>query len=229
VDALILLAEDDRSIRETTRLGLTDAGFTVDAVGDGLRAIDAFRDHRPDLVLLDVMLPGRDGLEVLRAIRADGATPVVMLTARTEATDVVLGLELGADDYVAKPFDMAVLVARVRANLRRARHDLGHDHDRATLALGPWTVDPDGHRVTGPDGDLHLTPTEFRLLVALAGAPGRVFTREVLLGQVWDYPDVGDTRLVDVAIQRLRAKVEADPSDPSLIETVRGFGYRARS
>lgn len=219
----VLLVEDDRSIREVTEIGMRDAGFDVVTAADGDTAVALFRAHEPDLVLLDVMLPRRDGFDVLRAIRGLAATPVVMLTARTDATDIVLGLELGADDYVTKPFEMPVLVARARAVLRRASGAGVADQ----LRLGPVTIDLAGHRATGPDGEISLTPIEFRLLTTLAAAPGRTFTRDVLLAQVWGHHASTDTRLVDVAIQRLRAKVEADPSSPELIQTVRGFGYRA--
>ncbi|CAN5889031.1 two-component system response regulator MtrA [soil metagenome] len=225
MDALILLVEDDRSIREITRIGLSEAGFGVVTAGDGEAAIAEFRSRHPDLVVLDVMLPKRDGYEVLRAIRSLAATPVVMLTARSDTMDVVLGLELGADDYVTKPFEMPVLVARIRSALRRARTDAAVER----LTLGPIEIDVSSHRVTGPDGEIELTPTEFRLLTELATSPGRVMTRELLLDRVWGYPDVGDSRIVDVAVQRLRSKVEADPAKPTLIETVRGFGYRAGS
>ncbi|MDJ0960594.1 MAG: MtrAB system response regulator MtrA [Acidimicrobiia bacterium] len=224
MDARILLVEDDASIREITKLGLEAAGFTVETAADGDDGLNRFRHSRPDLVLLDVMLPKRDGFEVCRAIRAESAVPVVMLTARTDTVDVVVGLESGADDYVTKPFEMPVLVARLRAALRRARHD----EQSETVTLGDVTVDVLGHRATRDGEDLQLTPTEFRLLVELAQRPGQVFTRELLLEQVWGYGYLGDSRLVDVAVQRLRAKVEPDPSSPALIETVRGVGYRAR-
>ncbi len=224
MDARILLVEDDASIREITKLGLEAAGFTVETAADGDEGLNRFRHSRPDLVLLDVMLPKRDGFEVCRAIRAESAVPVVMLTARTDTVDVVVGLESGADDYVTKPFEMPVLVARLRAALRRARHD----EQSETVTLGDVTVDVLGHRATRDGEDLQLTPTEFRLLVELAQRPGQVFTRELLLEQVWGYGYLGDSRLVDVAVQRLRAKVEPDPSSPALIETVRGVGYRAR-
>lgn len=218
-----MLVEDDRSIRDVTRMGLSDAGFTVVTAGDGEEALAAFRRHAPDAVVLDVMLPRRDGLEVLRAIRHTSSVPVLMLTARDTTTDVVLGLELGADDYMTKPFEMPVLVARLRSVLRRAnRADVGDE-----LRVGDVRVDVAAHRVTRGGDEIDLSPTEFRLLVELASKPGRVLTREILLENVWGYPAVGDTRLVDVAVQRLRAKLEVDPSRPKLIETVRGFGYRA--
>lgn len=225
MDFLILVVEDDRAIREVTRMGLTDHGFGVITAGDGDEAIARFRADSPDAVVLDVMLPKRDGFEVLKTIRGVAMTPVVMLTARDTTTDVVLGLELGADDYIIKPFEVPILVARLRSVLRRTRNE-GPDH---VVRLGPVTIDVAGHRVTRDGEAVDLTPTEFKLLLTVARRPDRVLTREMLLEQVWDYPAVGDTRLVDVAIQRLRAKIEADPSQPRLIETVRGFGYRATS
>ena len=223
MDGLILVVEDDRSIREITRMGLSDAGFSVIAASDGDAAIAAFREHRPDAMVLDVMLPKRDGLEVLKTVRATSSTPVIMLTARDSTTDVVLGLELGADDYITKPFEMPILIARLRAALRRT-----HGSDNAeTIRIGEVEVDLAAHRVLKGDVEITLSPTEFRLLAEIGSRPGRVFTREMLLENVWGYPALGDTRLVDVAIQRLRAKLEEDPSNPQLIETVRGFGYRA--
>ncbi len=224
MDARILLVEDDASIREITKLGLEAAGFSVETAADGDDGLNRFRHSRPDLVVLDVMLPKRDGFEVCRTIRAESAVPVVMLTARTDTVDVVVGLESGADDYVTKPFEMPVLVARLRAALRRARHD----EQSETVTLGDVSIDVLGHQAASDGEDLQLTPTEFRLLVELAQRPGQVFTRELLLEQVWGYGYLGDSRLVDVAVQRLRAKIERDPSSPELIETVRGVGYRAR-
>jgi two-component system response regulator MtrA len=223
VDALILLVEDDHSIREITRMGLTEAGFTVLTASNGDEALAQFRSRSPDAVVLDVMLPRRNGLDTLRAIRASSSVPVVMLTARDSTTDVVLGLELGADDYITKPFEMSILVARLRSALRRAARAGSTDE----LKLGDVVIDVAAHRVTRGSDAIELSPTEFRLLVELAATPGRVLTREILLENVWGYPAVGDTRLVDVAIQRLRSKLEEDPSHPRLIETVRGFGYRA--
>ncbi len=224
MDATILLVEDDPSIREITRLGLTEAGFRVHSAPDGEEGLLRFRHDRPDLVVLDVMLPKRDGLEVCRAIRADSSVPVVMLTARSDAIDVVVGLESGADDYVTKPFEMPVLVARIRAALRRAQLM----EPAETVTLGDLHIDVAAHRVVRDDGtEVALTPTEFRLLVEMARRPGQVFTRELLLDQVWGYSYLGDSRLVDVAVQRLRSKIEADPTAPTLVETVRGVGYRA--
>lgn len=223
MDATILLVEDDSSIREITRLGLQDAGFRVDTAADGDEALVRFRHDQPDLVVLDVMLPKRDGLEVCRAIRASSSVPVVMLTARSDAIDIVVGLESGADDYVTKPFEMPVLVARIRAALRRAQLT----DPAETCTLGVLRIDVPGHRVSVGGEEISLTPTEFRLLLELVRRPGQVFTREILLDRVWGYSYLGDSRLVDVAIQRLRAKIEPDPEAPTMIETVRGVGYRA--
>ncbi len=223
MDATILLVEDDASIREVTKRGLEEAGFSVLTAVDGEEALDRFGKQRPDAVVLDVMLPRKDGLEVCKQIRATSATPVVMLTARSDTIDVVVGLESGADDYVTKPFEMPELVARVRAALRRAQHL----EPAETVSLGPVSIDVLGHVATRNGEELALTPTEFRLLLELARRPGQAFTREMLLERVWGYGYLGDSRLVDVAVQRLRAKVEADPSSPELIQTVRGVGYRA--
>ena len=226
MDARILLVEDDPSIREVATLGLTAAGFGVTTAADGAEGLERWRADQPDLVLLDVMLPRLDGLEVLRAIRREATTPVVMLTARADTIDVVVGLESGADDYVRKPFEMPELIARVRAALRRHQAAAGAD-DAAVIALGPLRIDTAGRTVQRDGAEVALTRTEFDLLAELAGHPGRVFTREVLLDRVWGYDYLGDSRLVDVAVGRLRSKVEADPANPSLVVTVRGAGYKA--
>jgi two-component system response regulator MtrA len=203
-------------------LGLEQAGLRVTAVGDGREALDRFRAGGVDLVLLDVMLPSLDGFGVCREIRRDSNTPIVMLTARSELHDVVVGLELGADDYVTKPFELPELVARVKAVLRRSSPADGG----GTVRLGGLEIDPDAFSARKDGDELGLTATEFRLLLELARRPKQVFTRQLLLELVWNYDYLGDSRLVDAAVQRLRAKVEDDPKEPKLIRTVRGVGYR---
>jgi two-component system response regulator MtrA len=232
VDARILVVEDDASIREVTALGLEAAGLTVDTAADGVEGLERWRAGAPDLVLLDVMLPRLDGLEVCRAIRRESTVPIVMLTARADTIDVVVGLESGADDYVRKPFEMPELVARVRAALRRRVDDERASGDtgappRPAVRLGPLRVDLDGRSVERDGREIELTRTEFDLLAELAQHPGRVFTRDVLLDHVWGYDYLGDSRLVDVAVGRLRAKIEDDPANPALVLTVRGAGYKA--
>ena len=219
----VLFVEDDDSIRELTAAGLERSGFTVDAVSDGESALTAFGRGRYDAVVLDVMLPGVDGFEVCRRIRSDSGIPILILTARGDTVDVVIGLEAGADDYLRKPFEMAELVARIRAAVRRV--DVSRGDTR--LALGDLLIDPAEYRVTRGGAELALTATEFKVLHQLASRPGQVFTREMLLETVWGYDFLGDSRLVDVAIQRLRAKIEEVPGSPRLIQTVRGIGYRA--
>ena len=226
MDAHILLVEDDPSIREVTALGLSGAGFTVTTAADGAEGLERWRAEAPDLVLLDVMLPRLDGLEVCRAIRRESTTPIVMLTARADTIDVVVGLESGADDYVRKPFEMPELIARVRAALRRQHADAGTDAG-SVLRLGPLRIDTGGRTLDRGGHDIPLTRTEFDLLAELARRPGQVFPRDVLLDRVWGYDYLGDSRLVDVAIGRLRAKIEADPAAPELVLTVRGAGYKA--
>jgi DNA-binding response OmpR family regulator len=222
MDERILLVEDDASIREVTALGLRRAGFRVTTAADGRGGLAHARQPVFDVVILDVMLPGLDGFEVCREIRKTSRVPIVMLTARTDTIDVVVGLESGADDYVKKPFEIAELVARVRAVLRRA----SAEPPEAVLAVGPLEVDPAKFTVRRAGVELSLTATEFRVLLELARRPGQVFTREMLLERVWDYDYLGDSRLVDVAVQRLRAKVEEEPAHPKLIRTVRGAGYK---
>ena len=205
---------------------LRGEGFDPSFVADGDAALAAFRREKPDVVLLDLMLPGTNGIEVCRQIRAESGVPIVMLTAKSDTIDIVRGLESGADDYVVKPFKPRELVARVRARLRPPLEDT-----LEALTIGPAedlvTIDLQGHRVTRGSEALQLTPLEFDLLVALARKPRNVFTREVLLEQVWNYRHAADTRLVNVHVQRLRAKVERDPEHPEVVITVRGVGYKA--
>jgi DNA-binding response OmpR family regulator len=213
----ILLVEDDATIREMTQLSLERDGFVVDTAADGPSGLEAFRAGSPDLVLLDVMLPGLDGVSVCRAIRESSVVPVVMLTARTDAVDVVLGLEAGADDYVTKPFEPSVLAARLRAVLRRVTRA----GPQQPLRFGDLQIEPLGMVVTRDGEELSLTPTEYRLLLMLAENAGVVLGRERLLEEVWGYVWAGDTRLVDMHVRRLRGKV-----GPEAIETVRGAGYK---
>ena len=219
----ILLVEDDPSIRELTTIGLNAAGYEVIAAADGREALDRFALEQPDAVVLDIMLPVLDGLAVCRTIRLESAVPIIMLTARTDAFDVVAGLEAGADDYIRKPFELPELIARLRVALRRA----GTTESGGPLHLGPLEIDEASHTVRRDGLEIALSHTEFRLLAELARRPGQVFTRELLLEQIWGYDYLGDSRLVDVAIQRLRAKVEVEPAHPELILTVRGVGYKA--
>jgi len=224
VDERLLLVEDDASIREIVSIGLTTAGFRLVTATDGRDGLARARTGGFDAVILDVMLPSMDGFEVCREIRKVSRVPVVMLTARADLVDVVVGLESGADDYVKKPFELPELVARLRAVLRRA--STPDDADAALMLAGGLEIDPAGFTVRKDGEEVALTATEFRLLLELARRPGQVFTRELLLQRVWDYEYLGDSHLVDVAIGRLRAKVEDDPAHPALIKTIRGVGYR---
>jgi two-component system response regulator MtrA len=218
----VLIVDDDAALSEMLGIVLRGEGFEPVFCADGAEAIAAFRDSKPDLVLLDLMLPGRDGIDVCRAIRAESGTPIVMLTAKSDTVDVVVGLESGADDYVVKPFKPKELVARIRARIRR-----NDDAPPQTLVVGDLEIDVTGHTVKRSGEVLSLTPLEFDLLVCLARKPGQVFTREVLLQEVWGYRHAADTRLVNVHVQRLRAKVERDPERPDIVLTVRGVGYKA--
>jgi two-component system response regulator MtrA len=218
----ILLVEDDRRVRRATALALEDEGYSVIEAADGEAGLRLLAERSPDLVILDVMLPGRDGFELCREIRASSDIPVIFLTAKVDTTDVVVGLESGGDDYMTKPFAVKELVARVRALLRRVRAESRPQR----LRVGDLEVDPAAGTVRRGDREIPLTKTEFKLLSRLASRPNQIFTREVLLEQVWDYDYLGDSRIVDVHIRRLRAKIEDDPASPSLIRTVRGFGYK---
>jgi two-component system response regulator MtrA len=224
--ARVLVVDDDPALAEMLGIVLRSEGFAPSFVSDGERALTAFRDIRPDVVLLDLMLPGMSGIEVCRAIRAESGVPIVMLTAKTDTADIVTGLESGADDYVVKPFKPKELMARMRARLRRSEDTVAEN-----LTIGPpgreITIDVAGHTVMRAGEPISLTPLEFDLLVALARKPRQVFTREVLLEQVWGYRHAADTRLVNVHVQRLRAKVEKDPERPEVVLTVRGVGYKA--
>ena len=222
MDERVLLVEDDPSIREIASLGLKEAGFRVTAAVDGREGLTRALHDPFDAIVLDVMLPSLDGFDVCREIRKQSRVPIVMLTARTDTLDVVVGLESGADDYVTKPFEMPELVARVRAVLRRAQAA----PEETRLSVGLLEVDPAGFTARKDGKDLSLTATEFRLLLEMARRPGQVFTRELLLQRVWNYDYLGDSRLVDVAVQRLRTKLEEDPAHPRMIKTVRGVGYR---
>jgi len=229
----VLFVEDDDVIREATQLALERDGFAVTAMPDGLSGLEAFRADRPDIALLDVMVPGLDGVSLCRRSRDESTVPVIMLSARADSIDVVLGLEAGADDYVTKPFDGAVLVARIRAVLRRFGHASGPNaagpEDSApvtggVLVFGDLEIDTEGMEVRKEGRTVGLTPTEMRLLLEFSSAPGTVLSRDKLLERVWDYGWGGDTRVVDVHVQRLRTKIGQDR-----IETVRGFGYKLKA
>ena len=218
----ILVVDDDNALREMVGIVLESEGFEVSFHDAGTGALEAFKSQAPDLVLLDVMLPGKDGIEVCNEIRDVSGTPIIMLTAKTESEDVVRGLEAGADDYVVKPFDPTVLLARIRARLRPLS-----SASAETVQIGPLTLDIVGHEVRRGNEKLLLTPLEFNLLLTLAVKPKQVFTREMLLETVWGYHYKADTRLVTVHVQRLRSKIEDDPDNPKIVTTVRGIGYKA--
>jgi two-component system response regulator MtrA len=218
----VLVVDDDTALAEMLGIVLRSEGLEPVFCANGNDALATFRSARPDIVLLDVMLPGKDGITVCREIRTESDVPIVMLTARTDTLDVVIGLESGADDYVVKPFKPKELVARMRARLRRT-----DEPGAASLTINDVTIDVAGHRVTRAGASVNLTPLEFDLLVALARRPWQVFTRDQLLEQVWGYRHAADTRLVNVHVQRLRSKIEKDPENPEIVVTVRGVGYKA--
>jgi two-component system, OmpR family, response regulator MtrA len=218
----VLVVDDDAALAEMLTIVLRQEGFDSRVSATGTRALSDFREYRPDVVLLDLMLPGKDGIDVCKEIRAESGVPIVMLTAKTDTVDVVVGLESGADDYVVKPFKPKELIARIRARVRRFDEPAPE-----ALTIGDLSIDVAGHVVTREDEPIALTPLEFDLLVCLARKPWQVFTREVLLEQVWGYRHAADTRLVNVHVQRLRSKVEHDPENPEIVVTVRGVGYKA--
>jgi two-component system, OmpR family, response regulator MtrA len=218
----VLVVDDDAALAEMLSIVLRNEGFDSRLCWSGDRALAEFRDYRPDVVLLDLMLPGKDGIDVCREIRAESGVPIVMLTAKSDTVDIVVGLESGADDYVVKPFKPKELVARIRARVRRFE-----EPGPEALTIGDLAIDVAGHVVSRDGEPIALTPLEFDLLVALARKPWQVFTREVLLEQVWGYRHAADTRLVNVHVQRLRAKVEHDVEKPEIVMTVRGVGYKA--
>jgi two-component system response regulator MtrA len=218
----ILVIEDDQSIAEIVGILLRAERFDVSYCADGNQAMNAFQVVNPDLVLLDLMLPGRDGVEICRAIRETSGVPIVMLTARSDTSDVVTGLEAGADDYVVKPIKNEELIARIRARLRNVE-----DPGANEISIGDLVIDVAGHDVKRGDKSIPLTVLEFKLLLTLAKRPWQVFTREALLEEVWEYQHAADTRLVNVHVQRLRAKIEIDPEHPEIVVTFRGVGYKA--
>ncbi len=220
--ARVLVVDDDPAVAEMTGIVLRGEGFDPVFCDHGDRALEVFRETHPDVILLDLMLPGKSGIDICREIRGESGVPIIMLTAKSDTVDVVLGLESGADDYIPKPFKPRELIARVRARLRR-----NENSSPAVVRVGDLEIDITGHRVTRNGEMIPLTPLEFDVLVTLARAPGQVFTREVLLEGVWGYRHAADTRLVNVHIQRLRAKIEHDPENPEIVLTVRGVGYKS--
>jgi two-component system response regulator MtrA len=223
MNARIMVVDDDTAISEMIGIILRGEGYEPEFASDGAEAMELFRSMRPDLVLLDLMLPGIDGIQVCSAIRSESGVPIIMLTAKGETADVVQGLESGADDYIVKPFNPKELVARIRTRLRPTPEAAAAEE----LHVGDLVLDVAGHEVKRGSAKINLTPLEFELLLALALKPQQVFTREMLLEQVWGYHYKADTRLVNVHVQRLRAKVEQDPDNPRIVTTVRGVGYRA--
>ena len=219
----ILIVEDDRGIRASTRLALEDEGYDVDEAASAEAALAAFDARPPDVVLVDLMLPGMDGFELCRSLRRSSGVPIVMVTARSDTHDVVAGLEAGADDYVTKPFAVKELSARIRALLRRVR---AAESTAPLWTFGAIEISPEAGEVRRRGEVVHLTRTEFRLLCELAENAGRVLSREQLLERVWSYDYFGDGRLVDVHVRRLRTKVESDPANPRHVVTVRGLGYK---
>jgi len=221
----VLVVDDDAALAEMLSIVLRNEGYEPIWCAYGDTALAIFRESRPDLVLLDLMLPGRDGVDVCRDIRLDSGVPIIMLTAKTDTIDIVEGLEAGADDYVTKPFKAKELIARIKTRLRRV--PVTEETGTETLRIGDLSISVDGHSVKRGEDPIQLTPLEFDLLLALARRPWQVFSREVLLEQVWGYRHAADTRLVNVHVQRLRSKIERDPEHPEIVVTVRGIGYKA--
>jgi two-component system response regulator MtrA len=220
---LVMVVDDDQDLAEMLGIVLTGAGIDVDLVSRGDEVMDVFRNNPPDLVLLDVMLPGLDGIEVCKLIRAESMVPIVMLSAKGDTQDVVKGLEAGADDYMVKPFrHPSELIARIRTRLRRTNADV-----TGLVTIGDLSINVQAHQVLRAGKQIQLTRLEFDLLVALAKEPGRVFTRDALLSEVWGYRHSTDTRLVNVHVQRLRSKIEHDAEHPEIVITIRGVGYKA--
>lgn len=220
---MVMVVDDDQDLAEMLGIVLTGAGIDVNLVSRGDEVMDVFHNNPPDLVLLDVMLPGLDGIEVCKLIRKESMVPIVMLSAKGDTNDVVAGLEAGADDYMVKPFrHPSELIARIRTRLRRTNADV-----TGLLSIGDLSIDVTAHQVLREDKNIPLTRLEFDLLVALAKEPGRVFTRDALLSEVWGYRHSTDTRLVNVHVQRLRSKIEHDAEHPEIVLTVRGVGYKA--
>lgn len=222
MNATILVVDDDDALAEMVGIVLAQEGYDAVFCDAGDRALESFITHQPDLILLDFMLPGMDGIQVCTQIRAESDVPIIMLTAKGDTEDVVKGLEAGADDYITKPFKPAELLARVRARLRPRE-----DRFNEPICVGSLHIDLAGHTVSRDGENISLTPLEFELLANLARQPGQVMTRETLLGNVWGYEKTVDSRLVNVHIQRLRAKIEKDPENPEIVLTVRGVGYKA--
>ena len=226
----VLVVEDEASFVEALQIGLSREGFRVEVAGDGVEALERFAQVKPDIVLLDVMLPRVSGLDVCRQIRAQSSVPIIMVTAKSGEIDTVVGLEVGADDYVTKPYRIRELVARIRALLRRANGDTTGEVERSaatsTLRVGDVTLDPEAHRLTVRGQEVTVPLKEFEVLHLLLANAGRVLTREVLIDRVWGSDYVGDTKTLDVHIKRLRSKIEIDPSAPTRIVTIRGLGYK---
>lgn len=220
----ILTVEDDERIRQAVKLALEEEGWDVTEASTGESAMASFTENPPDVVLIDINLPGMDGFEVCRQLRRGSDVPIIMVTARADTHDVVAGLEAGADDYMTKPFAPKELSARIRAMLRRSRNAEHGNMQR--VKVGELEISPEEGMVTQGDDEVHLTKTEFKLLCELASQPGKVFSREVLLERVWGYDYFGDGRLVDVHIRRLRTKVEPDAASPRYVVTARGLGYK---